>query len=77
MDWCTVRGAAKRLGVHDTTVRRYIREGKIRSYMPYSAPDEEPPKLLYCPDIDQLAAARRRVKGHAEPGLAVVRSSHG
>jgi hypothetical protein len=67
MDWCTVRGAAARLKVHDTTVRRMIREGRIKAYMPYAAPDEDGPKLLYCHDVDQLAAARRRVKGqHAD-----------
>lgn len=63
MDWCTVRGAAARLAVSDMTVRRYIRDGKIKAYLPYGAPDENPPQLLYCDDVDKLAAARKRVRG--------------
>lgn len=63
MDWCTVAGAAARLDVHVTTVRRWIKRGRIKAYLPFSAPHEDPPPLLYCNDVDELAKARRRVRG--------------
>lgn len=63
--FCTPSAAARRLGVDVTTVRRMLNDRRLTTYTPRHDPQERPPILLSCVEVDQMAAARQLVKGRA------------
>lgn len=63
-EWGTVRAAADRLGVDESTVRRYITARKLTGYTVRTGRGEEPRFWLWWADVEEVAAARARLKGH-------------
>jgi DNA-binding transcriptional regulator YdaS (Cro superfamily) len=61
---CTPAAAALRLGVHETTVRRWWKTGRLTPLTPRHAPGEDGPTLLSCAEVDRLAEAMRVLKGN-------------
>lgn len=57
--WYTVRGAAAFLGVHDGTIARWIKAGKLKAYAPRCAPDETARVLLFAVEVEDFGKARR------------------
>lgn len=58
-EWCTRAAAAGILGCDPGTVGRMIRANRLRSYSPLHVPDETAPILLWLPEVNALAEARR------------------
>lgn len=57
------RGAAALvLGVDPATVRRMVEDGRLRRYEPVSAPSEEARYMLWAPEVNALAEARRTAR---------------
>lgn len=61
-DWCTIGGAATLLKLSRRTVERMVADGRLTGYRPYGAPDRVASKLLWLPEVRELAAALERVR---------------
>ena len=58
-DWCTIGWAARKLGVSERSVRRYIDEGRLNAYEPRKLGGETPQRMLMVSQIEEHVAARR------------------
>jgi hypothetical protein len=61
-EWLTRGAAAVMLGVDPATVSRMAADGRLRSYSPVSAPEENAPIIMWLPEVAALAEARRIAK---------------
>lgn len=59
----TLRKAGEVIGVSEGTIRRYIKDGRLGVYTPMGCKGEKPQPLVFQPDVMDMAAARRKVKG--------------
>lgn len=60
-DWCTITAAARRLGVHERTVRRMVESGVLTGYLPTHTHIETPQVMLWISQVEEVAAARQRI----------------
>lgn len=58
--WMTRKGAAAVLRVHWRTVDRLTHERLLTAHYPIGGPGERRPMLLWTPEVQELAAARKR-----------------
>lgn len=61
-DWCTIAGAARLLKLSRRTVERMVADGRLTGYLPYGAPDRVASRILWLPEVRELAAALERVR---------------
>jgi hypothetical protein len=62
-DWCSIRGAARILKLSRRTVERYVALNQLTGYLPFGAPDRIASRILWRPDVDELAKALDRTRG--------------
>lgn len=65
--WTTRQWAAKEIGVSVRSVDRMVKSGTLRAYTPHVVDGEQAPVLLFKPEVEDVAEARRRL-GHTPTG---------
>jgi predicted site-specific integrase-resolvase len=61
--WMTRTAVAERLHVDKATVSRWAAAGVLTAYTPRRAPGESAQQLFYVTEVEELAAARRKMAG--------------
>ena len=64
--WYTLQGAAEFLGVHKSTITKWIGKGILVAYAPRAARDERVQRLLYVGDVEKVGIARNLLKPRQE-----------
>lgn len=63
-DWMTRQAAANALGCSTRSVERMVADGVLHGYQPIAGKREKRvTMILWAPEVDDLAKARRRVAG--------------